>query len=93
MTTHCNTTQDARALSSGTIGSLIHETSYAIIDVVQNQFVQFCIEHEGEFETWVKAWSAFSGGCEAPKEYDKVEGEGAPQYTFLAAPDQQLALL
>jgi len=86
-------TQDARALSSGTLSYLIEETNYEIIFTVQNEFVLFCRKHEGEFTNWIQAWHAFAQVQEDPKEYDRVEGEGAPQYCFLTAPDQQLALL
>jgi len=86
--------KDALALSSGTLSYLINETSYAIIDYVQREFYLFCARHDGKYETWVEAWHAFAGTTEeAPKEYDRVKGEGAPQYTFFTAPDQQLALL
>lgn len=85
--------RDALAISSGSLSYLINETSYAIIDVVQREFFLFCRKHEGEFKNWIDAWHAFAQVQEAPKEYDRVEGEGAPQYTFFTAPDQQLALL
>lgn len=52
-------TQDARALSSGTIAGLIHECKYSIVDKVQAVFINFCEKHEGEFETWVQAWHEF----------------------------------
>jgi len=86
--------RDALAISDGSLSYLINETSYAIIEVVQREFFFFCRKHEGEFENWIAAWHAFAGTTEeAPKEYDRVKGEGAPQYTFFTAPDQQLALL
>lgn len=94
------TTQDARALSSGTLSYLIDNTNYAEIDKVQAAFINFCIEHEGEFENWKSAWKAFYPEYTQPRPdtdptpvFDLVAGAGAPQFTFLPAPDQQLALL
>jgi hypothetical protein len=91
-----NVTRDALGLSSGTIAGLIGSNRYDICDKVQSDFVLYCQEHEGEFETWVKAWHAFQGEREtqpAPDpDFPTVAGEGAPQYTFSPAPEEQLTL-
>lgn len=52
-------TRDALGLSSGTIASLIGHTRYDVIDAVQSEFVLYCQEHEGKFETWKQAWHTF----------------------------------
>lgn len=51
--------KDARALSSGTIGSLINNTSYAEIDRVQFEFVKFCQEYDDQLGDWIHAWNLF----------------------------------
>lgn len=93
---------DALSLSSGTIGSLIHNTKYAVIDKVQSDFVDFCEKHEGDFGTWVQAWHAFEIETQPSKFEDCITVEDylavalvhtpdGEQYTFL--PDnQQLSL-
>lgn len=88
-------TQDARALSSGTIAGLIDDTSYVVIDKVQAEFVAFCIDHEGGFENWIQAWNKFhEQKCKnIIQDYNLVPTPDGPQYTFLTPPDQQLALL
>jgi hypothetical protein len=87
--------KDARALSSGTISYLIGDTSYAVIDKVQAEFIKFCEERHGEFETWKEAWKAFDIFRKSPpaEEYPLVEGEGALQYTFDVPNEAQLGLL
>jgi hypothetical protein len=51
--------RDALGLSSGTIAGLIDNSLYAVIDAVQYKFFEYCQAHDGEFDTWVKAWHAF----------------------------------
>ena len=52
--------QDARGLSSGTIGMLIDDTRYVVIDKVQADFVEFCQENHHRYTTWVDAWHSFA---------------------------------
>ena len=48
----------ARALSSGTMSYLIDCTLYSVVDKVQNEFADFCLENP-RYETWVLAWQDF----------------------------------
>ena len=52
-------TDQARQLSSGTIGSLIDCSEYETIDTVQGLFVNFCERYCHIFATWQDAWERF----------------------------------
>lgn len=51
--------EQARALSSGTFGSLTGFSRYDQVDPVRVAFVLWCVAHEAEFETWQPAWRVF----------------------------------
>lgn len=52
--------KQARELSSGTLSYLCGSTLYSVVDTVRVDFIDFCIEREREFETWVQAWRAYA---------------------------------
>lgn len=52
-------TNQAKTLSSGTLANLTGVKRYDQLDVIQNEFVAFCVENEGEFTCWQTAWEAF----------------------------------
>lgn len=52
-------TYQAITLSSGTLATLTGLKRYDQLDSIQNEFVMFCIENEGEFTCWQDAWEAF----------------------------------
>lgn len=90
--------KDARALSSGTISCLIKRTDYRAIDIVQAAFVDFCIDHAGEFENWKTAWHEFDLKFDYTtlepftNQFALVDTPDGPQYSFAPAADAQLAL-
>lgn len=52
--------RDAKNLSSGTVGTLINNSSYDAIEEAQNDFVAWLGNQPRLFENWHAAWSAFS---------------------------------
>lgn len=51
--------QQARTLSSGTIATLIGNSSYDAIDIIRGDFVRFCKVFSGYFNTWQDAWKSY----------------------------------
>lgn len=51
----------ARQLSSGTIATLTGERFYVRIDVIRQQFVEFCESMEHPCDKWQHAWIRFWG--------------------------------
>lgn len=51
--------EQARSLSSGTLGSLSHQTRYDVIDRVQWDFMDFCSEFGDRYEVWQDAWNIY----------------------------------
>lgn len=49
--------EQARRLSSGTLASLTSKTSYATLDAIRVEFIEFC--EETTFRTWQPAWRAY----------------------------------
>lgn len=90
--------KDARGLSSGTIASLIHRNDYRALDIVQAAFVDFCLDHAGEFETWVIAWHAFESEYDfvvlefKTNQFALVDTPDGPQYSFSPSANSQLSL-
>jgi hypothetical protein len=52
--------EQARSLSSGTLGSLSGQTRYDVIDCVQWDFMDFCSEFGDRYEAWPDAWNAYA---------------------------------
>lgn len=51
-------------VSSGTMAKLTGFNRYDQIEPIQDEFVEFCEENNGKFETWQSAW----------REYAKIKG-------------------
>jgi hypothetical protein len=51
---------EARTLSSGTVGALTGARSYATIEAIQWDFIQFVDLHAAEYGTWIEAWRAYT---------------------------------
>jgi len=52
--------KQARGLSSGTLSYLCGSTLYSVVDTVRVDFIDFCVECNGRFETWQQAWRAYA---------------------------------
>lgn len=53
-------TQQARALSSGTLSYLCGSTLYAIVDQVRADFVEYCEETQAHYQNWQAAWRDYA---------------------------------
>jgi hypothetical protein len=51
----------ARQLSSGTIATLTGECRYVRIDVIRQQFVEFCESMAHPCDKWQHAWIRYQG--------------------------------
>jgi len=54
--------REAYSLSSGTMASLTGFKEYAMIDLIQNDFAQWIIDHSDRFDqstVWQEAWKQF----------------------------------
>jgi hypothetical protein len=67
--------KDARALSSGTLSYLVNSISYAVVDAVQYDFIEFCQENP-RYENWVAAWHDF----QKIYNFSKVISEKEPRH-------------
>jgi hypothetical protein len=50
---------EARTLSSGTLATLTGERRYAALEVIQQEFVEFCEENANRYEHWQAAWKDY----------------------------------
>lgn len=50
----------AATLASGTLATLTGFNRYADLDAVRFDFMDFCEENEGRFDSWRPAWQAFA---------------------------------
>ena len=53
--------EQAALMSSGTMATLTGLRKYTAIDARQAEFILFCGDNEGKFETWQEAWRKFDG--------------------------------
>lgn len=57
--------RQALALTSGTMSYRINCTRYDVVDAVQREFAEFCLENP-HYENWVLAWNDFEKVANVP---------------------------
>ena len=60
-----NIVLDAINLSSGTLATLTGKRTYEELDAIQAEFVRFAVSQDGEFDTWMEAWNAFTAQAQS----------------------------
>lgn len=79
-------------LSAGTMSNLTGYTDYGRIDAIRAEFIDFCREMTGHFETWALAWPEFvKAKAGAGEFFLNCTHGGYSRETFLGIRSERLA--